>query len=53
MIEHDAKSYVNSRAIVDACRPFDRLKDFPKVARATPGLLEHVRSKFAPYLGDI
>lgn len=53
MIEHDAKSYVNSRAIVDACRPFDRLKDFPKVARATPDLLERVRNKFAPYLGDI
>ena len=53
MIEHDAKSYVNSRAIVDACRPFERLKDFPKVARATPDLIERVRTKFAPYLGDI
>jgi 3-polyprenyl-4-hydroxybenzoate decarboxylase len=53
MIEHEAKSYVNSRAIIDACRPFDRLKDFPRVARATPDLLERVRVKFAPYLGDL
>ena len=53
MVPHDAKSYVNSRAIVDACRPFDRLKDFPKVARATPDLLERVQAKFADYLGRL
>ena len=28
----------NSRAVIDACRPFERLKDFPMVARASPEL---------------
>jgi UbiD family decarboxylase len=53
MVPHDAKSYVNSRAIVDACRPYDRLADFPKVARATAGLLEQVQAKFARYLDKL
>ncbi len=53
MIPHDAPQYVNSRAIVDACRPFDRRAEFPRVARATPDLLERVRAKFGPYLGDV
>jgi hypothetical protein len=27
------QSSTNSRAIIDACRPFERLKDFPMGAR--------------------
>ncbi len=50
MIERGAKSYTNSRAVIDACRPYDRLKTFPKVARATPELLARVREKFGALL---
>jgi 4-hydroxy-3-polyprenylbenzoate decarboxylase len=53
MIERGAKNYTNSRAVIDACRPFDRLKTFPKVARATPELLARVREKFGDLLPGI
>ncbi len=53
MLGRGAKTYSNSRAVIDACRPFDRLKTFPKVARATPELLARVRAKFAAVLKDI
>ncbi len=53
MIPAGAKSFVNSRAIIDACRPFDRLADFPKVARATPELIGRVEEKFADVLARI
>ncbi|OGT82406.1 MAG: hypothetical protein A3H91_11735 [Gammaproteobacteria bacterium RIFCSPLOWO2_02_FULL_61_13] len=50
MIPHGAKSFHNSRAVIDACHPHERLKDFPKVARATPELLAKVKEKFADTL---
>jgi UbiD family decarboxylase len=53
MIPHGAAVYQNSRAVIDACRPYERLKDFPKVARATPELLETVKAKFAHVLDGI
>jgi UbiD family decarboxylase len=49
----DKSSSTNSRAIIDACRPFERLKDFPMVARASPELREKVKEKFADLLGKI
>ena len=36
-----------SRAVIDACRPFDMLKDFPPVVRASPALRDRVAGKFA------
>ena len=53
MLERGAKTYSNSRAIIDACRPYDRLKTFPKVARATPELLARVREKFGDVLAGM
>src|SRR5262249_56154313 len=49
----DKASSTNSRAIIDACRPFERRADFPVVARASPELHEAVRKKFADILGKI
>jgi UbiD family decarboxylase len=49
----DKESSTNSRAIIDACRPFERLKDFPPVAQASPQLRRQVREKFADILGRI
>jgi 3-polyprenyl-4-hydroxybenzoate decarboxylase len=36
----------NSRAIVDACRPFERRADFPKVAQSDPDYLRSVRQRW-------
>ena len=41
------------RAVIDACRPYERLKDFPMVARASPELRRKVAEKFADVLGKI
>ncbi len=49
----DPGSSTNSRAVIDACRPFERLKDFPPVARASPELLRRVADKFADVLGKL
>lgn len=40
----------NSRGLIDACRPYDMLKDFPPVVRASDGLRERVRAKFEAQL---
>jgi 4-hydroxy-3-polyprenylbenzoate decarboxylase len=40
----------NSRALVDACRPFEMLADFPPVVKASAGLREKVLRKFADQL---
>ena len=36
----------NARMVVDACRPWERLGSFPRVAQATPELRARVRHKF-------
>ena len=51
-IPRDRKGH-SSRAIIDACRPFERLKDFPMVARATPELRQRVAAKFKDVLSRI
>ena len=43
-------SSTNSRAVIDACRPFERLNDFPPVARASLELRARVEAKFADVL---
>ncbi len=43
----------NSRALIFACRPFEMIKDFPPVARATPELRERIAAKFADILDKL
>ena len=50
VIAHGANAFRTSRAVIDACRPYERLKDFPKVARANPEMLAKVKKKFAVLL---
>jgi len=38
--------YYNSRAVIDACRPFERLADFPKVVTASHELLTKVGDRW-------
>jgi UbiD family decarboxylase len=47
--EKQSKRLWNSRAIINACRPWDRLQlnDFPPVAEATPALLQATLKKWA------
>ena len=49
----DKASSTNSRAVIDACRPYERLKDFPMVAKASPELRKQVAEKFADVLKTI
>lgn len=42
----------NARMVIDACRPWERLASFPRVAQATPDLRERVRQKFPDLLPD-
>jgi UbiD family decarboxylase len=49
----DKASSTNSRAVIDACRPYERLKDFPMVAKASPELRQRVAEKFADVLKKI
>ena len=41
---------MNSRALIDACRPFEWIDDFPPVAEATPGEKARIREKFGHLL---
>ena len=43
----------NSRAVVMACRPFERIADFPPVAEASPELRAKVAAKFRDVLAAI
>jgi 3-polyprenyl-4-hydroxybenzoate decarboxylase len=36
----------NSRAIIDACRPWERLATFPKVAESDPGFLHEIYERW-------
>jgi hypothetical protein len=36
----------NSRALIDACRPFERLADFPAVAEASSAVLGKVARRW-------
>ena len=48
-----ATANTSSRALVDACRPFGRLADFPKVTEASPELRARVAAKFSDILDKI
>jgi UbiD family decarboxylase len=43
----------NTRAIIDACRPFAKLADFPQVAEASRALRERVITKWPDILGGM
>jgi hypothetical protein len=43
----DGQPPYNSRAIIDACRPFEWIKEFPRVAEGSPELLRQVETQWA------
>ncbi|MGK3204429.1 UbiD family decarboxylase [Amycolatopsis sp. MEPSY49] len=40
-----------SRAIIDACRPYERLESFPRVAESSPAFLRELERKWRAELG--
>jgi len=42
----------NSRGLIDACRPYDMLKDFPPVVQASAELRANVARKFRDQIGE-
>jgi UbiD family decarboxylase len=42
----------NSRALLDACRPFDRLESFPRVAEASPALVRETLGRWRELFAD-
>jgi UbiD family decarboxylase len=50
MVEGDPP--YNSRAVIDACRPFERRDSFPRVAQSDPELLATVARRWEHVLGD-
>ncbi|MCL6593095.1 MAG: UbiD family decarboxylase, partial [Alicyclobacillus sp.] len=49
-VAYDSKAMYSSRAIIDACRPYDHLHDFPPVAEASLKLREEVKAKWQKVL---
>jgi len=45
-IAYPYKAPFSSKAIIDACRPFEFLKEFPEVAEASKELQEKIRAKW-------
>jgi len=43
---HPSKKGFNSRAVIDACRPFEWMKEFPPVAESSPELREKIYNKW-------
>jgi 4-hydroxy-3-polyprenylbenzoate decarboxylase len=43
---------LNSRALVDACRPFEWIDEFPHVAESSPELMEATIDKWGHLLDD-
>jgi hypothetical protein len=48
----DPRRPYNTRALIDACKPFDRIRDFPRVAQASPALLRGLRDRWAKEFAD-
>jgi UbiD family decarboxylase len=46
MIHPDSKALMNSRAVVDACRPYEWMARFPAVAETSPELRKKVLEKY-------
>ncbi len=46
MIRKPARVYSNSRAIIDACKPFEWMEEFPKEITVSPELVQRVKAKF-------
>ena len=51
MLDDLGRPWVTSRAVIDACRPFDRRDTFPRVVEVSPELAAKVRGQWGATLG--
>ena len=51
LLDNPAIPY-NTRALIDACRPFEKLDTFPRVAQASPGLVRETVAKWKDLFAD-
>ena len=49
-VAYPSEAPLSSKAIIDACRPYDHLHEFPAVAEASPALRERTRKKWSDRL---
>ena len=42
----------NSRALIDACRPFEKLETFPRVAQSSPARVREAVAKWKDLFAD-
>lgn len=50
MIRKPTTALYNSRGIIDACKPYDWIEDFPKEVKANPQVVSRVKGKWASLL---
>lgn len=48
----DPARLYNSRVIIDACRPYERIKEFPRVAQPSPAFMRTIRQKWSDLFSD-
>jgi 3-polyprenyl-4-hydroxybenzoate decarboxylase len=48
----DPTAPYNSRALIDACRPFEKIDTFPRVAQASPRLVRETVAKWRSVFAD-
>jgi hypothetical protein len=51
LLDNPAVPY-NTRALIDACRPFEKLATFPRVAQASPALVRETVAKWKELFAD-
>lgn len=49
----DKQDFTNSRALINACRPFEWIEDYAKVVRTSPELREQIMKKYSSILADL
>jgi 4-hydroxy-3-polyprenylbenzoate decarboxylase len=50
---NSSDQYYNSRAVIDACIPYERIKDFPPVAQSSPGMREKIFEKYPDLMKEL
>jgi UbiD family decarboxylase len=52
LLENRQRPPYNTRALIDACKPFERIREFPRVAQASPEFLRQVHDKWRELFAD-
>jgi 4-hydroxy-3-polyprenylbenzoate decarboxylase len=47
----DGRSFYNNRMLIDACRPYDRIKTFPAIVRTSDAAAKRLRSRWPDLFG--